>query len=142
MTLKFGILTDKAVVVCSNVTQLLRVSRLITLSPVSAGNGSGGGWGGGCPLHPVRDVGRQDGERQNRGQQPGLRRLGGQTEDRLSDSSAQTAVEEIPTPVRLSRLAAPQLSAALHLRLTACLCTALHSAVITRRTCTSSPPWL
>lgn len=91
---------------------------------MSLGDRSGRGQRGHGPLHPVRNMGRQDGERQNSGQQPGMRRLGGQTEDCLSDSSAQAVVEEIPPPVWLSHPAA-RLCVALCLCLTVCLLVSL-----------------
>ena len=67
--------------------------------PLAAGDRCGAGPGGRRPLHPVWDLGRQDGVRQDRRQQPRVRWLRGQAEDRLPDPPSQAALEEVPSTV-------------------------------------------
>lgn len=82
----------------------LRVTDLLPRVVHSPGDRSDRGQRRHSPLHSVGDLGRQDGECQDSGQQPRMRRLRGQTKDGLSDSSAQTVVEEVPSSVRGRRL--------------------------------------
>lgn len=112
------------------------------LSSLSLGDRRGGGWRANSPLHPVRNLGWQNGKCKNSGKQPGMWRLWRQTKNCLSDSSTQTPVEKIPSSVGFWNLNTFAPESTWLSKRTFEDSSFLHFFSETmQKTCTISPPW-